>query len=100
MPTYANVQILPDKLPEFVMMKDVLAIVNRLFRDAVQNDNVHWVLDCSEVRDFSSEALVALSRLRRFHLHAYRTELTLRNCSARIAEVTRGPLFRELMELS
>lgn len=96
---HANERLLPDQLPEFVMMKDVLKIVNKLFKESLGQDEVHYVLDCSSVRDFSGEALAALSKLRRFHLHENQCELTLRGCNERMAEITKGPCFRALMNI-
>jgi hypothetical protein len=95
-----NVKVLSDHLPDFVMINDVLGLINRLFKESLNQSGVHYVLDCESVRDISGEALSALSTLRRFDLHPNGCDLTLRGCNERMTEVTTGPCFRGLMGLA
>ena len=95
-----NAKVLSEEFPDFVMIKDVLGLVNRLFRESLTQSGVHYVINCEAVSDFSGEALSALSRLRRFDLQPKGCDLTLRGCNDRVTEVTKGPCFRGLMGLT
>ncbi len=71
-------------------------VVQAICRKARQQPARRYVLECSQVSDFSSYALAALAQLRR-QLHQQRSDLVLVNCTEYVKSRMVDPLFEALV---
>src|SRR5947208_5528441 len=80
----------------FVDLRAVGPVVQIIWRKTRQRPATRYVLECSQVSDFSSYALAALAQLRR-QLRQQQSDLVLVNCTEYVKSRMVDPLFESLV---